>query len=218
MNNKLTAAIGFVAGVGAGFASCYILFKKKNESALDAKVESIKNTYEKLSGVEPADNKPDEIKEQKVDNAIKSTSASIVKKGSNHKDDEESSEDSDEDEDEDDGEYDDYETDEDYISTYYEDVVKSYKSDDPIQLITEPEYADTTNGYDKLEFTYYDGEEEHVIDVDTGHEVPDWMSLLGYDEGLLNHDLFDEYDGVVYIRNNHMCTDYMITRSSVAFN
>ena len=96
--------------------------------------------------------------------------------------------------------------------------MKSYKSDDPIQLITEPEYADTTNGYDKLEFTYYGGDEEHVIDVDTGHEVDNWMSLLGYDDGLLNDELFEEYGGVVYIRNNAMCTDYMVTKTSAAFN
>ena len=216
MNNKISASIGFVFGVGAGFAGCYAFFKKKNESAIEAKVESLKNTYEKLNNAAPAENKPDDIREQKIDNTISGSASSVIKKVSNKK---EAVDETDEDsEDSDDEDYDDYETDDSYISTYYEDVVKSYKSDDPIQLITEPEYADTTNGYDKLEFTYYGGDEEHVIDVDTGHEVDNWMSLLGYDDGLLNDELFEEYGGVVYIRNNAMCTDYMVTKTSAAFN
>lgn len=213
MNNKISAAVGFVAGVGAGFAGCYVLLKKKNELKLNEKVESLKNTYEKLGGAIKTDNKP-EATVKKIDKAIDKA----VDETFNRKVDDKvvkTTEDDEDADDEDEGEdYDDYEG---FEPTKYEEIVKSYREDDPIQLISEPEYADTTNGYDKKEFTYYDGDEEHVIDVDTGHEVPDWMSLLGYDDGLLNHELFEEYDGVVYIRNNAMCTDYMVTKSGVPF-
>lgn len=215
MNNKISAAVGFIAGVGAGFASCYVIFKKKNEATLDAKVESIKNTYEKLGGAIKNENKTEDAPKRPIDNTTEDVVKAVVNKVSIKKEDktEES-----EDDDEDDTEYDDYETDEDYISTYYEDIVKSYKDDDPIQLITMEEYESTVNGYDKRECTYYCGDEDHIVDVDTGHELDNWDSLLGYEHGLLNEDLFEEYDGIVYIRNNSMCTDYMITRSYSSFS
>lgn len=225
MNNKISAIIGFVAGIGAGFTGCYVYLKKKNEKKLTEEVESIKNTYEKLGSIDPSANKPDDIKNQdKIDKFYKDASDGIKSYVDNKQDtgDSEDEEESDEDQETDsydriDSYDDDYDIDSGDISEY-EKIVKSYSPDDSIILITEPEYADTTIGYDKKEVTIYvDGDEYHAVDVDTGHEMICWESELGYEEGLLNDELFEEYSGIVYIRNNDLCTDYLVSKSSAAW-
>lgn len=223
MNNKIiAAAIGFIAGVGTGFAANYILMKKKNEKQISEEVESIKNTYEKINNLD-APNKDKGVEAKIVNPAVPDG-------GSTNKD-EEGDTDASKDEDEeppanyifeDDsnedygGEPNDEEEEEEELSEYKQ-IVKQYINDPTavVYNITREDYEETAIDFEKREVTYYDTDEPTVIDIDTGHELEDWRYILGFEEGCLADKMFEEYSGMTFIRNDAYGMDFLVNYSNL---
>lgn len=217
MNNKIVAAaIGFIAGVGTGFAANYILMKKRNEKQIAEEVESIKNTYEKIGNLDTS-NKEVEVK---VVNPAAPESNSANKDG-------ESSTDTSKEEDEEphvdyifeDDSNEDYggEREEDEELSEYKQIVKQYINDPTavVYNITREDYEETAIDFEKREVTYYDTDEPTVIDIDTGHELEDWRYILGFEEGCLADKMFEEYSGMTFIRNDAYGMDFLVNYSNL---
>lgn len=217
MNNKIiAAAIGFIAGVGTGFAANYILMKKRNEKQLAEEVESIKNTYEKIGNLDA----PNKEVETKVVNPA-------VPEGDSANKDGESGSDTPKEEDEEppvdyifeDDSNEDYggDAEEDEELSEYKRIVKQY-SNDPTTVvynITREDYEENAIDFEKREVTYYDTDEPTVIDIDTGHELEDWRYILGFEEGCLADKMFEEYSGITFIRNDAYGMDFLVNYSNL---
>ena len=217
MNNKIiAAAIGFIAGIGAGFAASYILMKKKNEKRVAEEVESIKNTYEKIGNIDAKSNK--EEGEEKTVNEAKE-----VEDGDNSKD--ESEDDGGEDHTDyifEDDSNEDYggelnDDSEDEELSEYKQIVKQYINDPTavVYNITREDYEENAIDFEKREVTYYDTDEPTVIDIDTGHELEDWRYILGFEEGCLADKMFEEYSGITFIRNDAYGMDFLVNYSNL---
>lgn len=217
MNNKIiAAAIGFIAGIGTGFAASYILMKKKNEKRVAEEVESIKNTYEKIGNIDAKSNK--EESEEKTVNEAKE-----VEDGGNSKD--ESEDDSGEDHTDyifEDDSNEDYggelnDDSEDEELSEYKQIVKQYINDPTavVYNITREDYEENAIDFEKREVTYYDTDEPTVIDIDTGHELEDWRYILGFEEGCLADKMFEEYSGITFIRNDAYGMDFLVNYSNL---
>lgn len=218
MNNKIiAAAIGFIAGVGTGFAANYILMKKRNEKQLAEEVESIKNTYEKIGNLDAPN------KEVKVVNPAAPEGDSANKDGGSGTDtpkeeDEEPPVDYifEDDSNEDYGEELDDDSEDEELSEYKQ-IVKQYINDPTATVynITREDYEENAIDFEKREVTYYDTDEPTVIDIDTGHELEDWRYILGFEEGCLADKMFEEYSGMTFIRNDAYGMDFLVNYSNL---
>lgn len=193
------AAAGAAAGIVVGGVSALIAAKAKYTKKLNEEVAAIKATYEKLNAA----------KEQSEPEA-----ADDSKKQEDEEEKEPAEEDSDDTEDEGGigSDYDILSSDEDD----YDRLIEPYKGDLTIYNISEYEYEDTRNGYDKQEVVFFDEEEPHMIYLDSGEEVPDWHAILGYDEGCLCEEMFDSLQEC-YVRNENWSIDFRVHRSSLEF-
>ena len=177
-NEAMFAGIGALAGAVIGGAAAFIIAKAQYTKKFNEEVAAIKATYEKLS-------KP---KDKPVDEDTASANDS-----KQEEDEEPAVEDSDDMEDEGGRGSDGYDgvPDDPVENDEYDQLIEPYSGDLTIYNISEYEYEDDRNGYDKQEIVFFDEEEPHAIYSETGEEVPDWPQLLGYDEGCLCDEMFD---------------------------
>lgn len=102
------------------------------------------------------------------------------------------------------------------VSEEYNEAIKEYTDRPIIYNISEYEFEDDSNNYDKMEVVFFDEEEPHCIKSDTGEELIDWPVLLGFDEGCLCDEMFDSLQEC-YVRNTVSCIDFRVHRSSLEY-
>lgn len=187
--NYIKGALLFMAGGAAGFGAGWLLFKKKSEIRADKEIEEVKAYYaEKLiSEKKRIDRLEDDSK--KINEAIESvySDAKIKDKTSYHKIGKE------------------------------EEIVKAEKEspeeDEPTKpyLITEEEFLNDKNDYDKISLTYY------MFDDTLADECDEMIDV----EENISSDIYNQIatsDEDLYVRNNAIQTDFEIMRIEGSFH
>ena len=184
----------FVSGVTVGGFLGYKIIEKKYSDKLETEVNRRIDEYVLNNKKEEKHTEPTEIKKENVADKINynSVTKNYISSEDNEEDDEETNE-------EDDGKEDEPEVN-DYIS--------DDSSRDPYE-ITEEEYDDNSNEFEKESLYYYRGNYTLVDDSDNVVDTEDADILLGSDwVDLMNNN------GIIYIRNEKVKTDYEIVVNS----
>jgi hypothetical protein len=104
----------------------------------------------------------------------------------------------------------------------YMELLTSYEGTEDIYLITQEDFDNNSFGHTQKTYVIYDQSEDgemHVMEED-GDEVEanKWHDELGYQEGVLDFDLFDAYDDHnIYIRNDQIATDFEVHLSDLTW-
>lgn len=208
----MRGVIGFVAGltVGAvgGFFAAKFALKKSYDKKLETEIGSIKDTAnlmaerkakKKAEQTKTEDTAKPEVKDDDDDFSPKVFVKPIV-------------------------EIDDYGGEDDDIGEFENDVPspsRDYygqlqdilKKEGKPYNIEREEYEDNRN-FEKVDVTYDTSREEFVNDR-TGELMEDGAILLGYDAGCLDDDRAWPDDGLYYIRNERLSTDYCVSKVAV---
>lgn len=183
-----------IFGVGAalGFGSGYLYFKKKYERIANTEIDEVKAYYaEKLISEKKRLDKLEEDS-KKIDDAIKDIYP--VKKEAKTNYNKVSETDKKE-----------------------EEIVKaeaeSPEEDEPTKpyLITEEEFLNDKNDYDKISLTYY------IFDDTLADECDEMIDI----EETISSDIYDQIAGSdedLYVRNNTLQTDFEIMRVESSFH
>lgn len=181
----------FVSGVTVGGFLGYKIIEKKYNDKLEIEVNRRIDEYVLNNKKEEKHTEPTKIKKENIVDKINYNN--VTKNYISSEDNEEK-----EVKEEDDGKEDAPE-------------VNDYISDDPRDPyeITEEEYEDTSNDFEKESLYYYRGNYTLVDDSDNVVDVEDADILLGSDwADLMNNN------GIIYIRNEKVKTDYEIVVNS----
>lgn len=184
----------FVSGVTVGGFLGYKIIEKKYSEKLETEVNRRIDEY--VLNNKKEEKKHTEQIEIKKENAADKINYNSVTK--NYISSEDNEEDDEETKEEDDGKED-------------EPEVNDYISDDPRDPyeITEEEYDDNSNEFEKESLYYYRGNYTLVDDSDNVVDTEDADILLGSDwVDLMNNN------GIIYIRNEKVKTDYEIVVNS----
>lgn len=185
----------FVSGVTVGGFLGYKIIEKKYNEKLETEVNRRIDEY--VLNNKKEEKKHTEPIEVKKENAVDKINYNNVTK--NYISSEENEEDNEETKEEDDDGKED------------EPEVNNYISDDPRDPyeITEEEYDDNSNEFEKESLYYYRGNYTLVDDSDNVVDTEDADILLGSDwVDLMNNN------GIIYIRNEKVKTDYEIVVNS----
>lgn len=185
----------FVSGVTVGGFLGYKIIEKKYNEKLETEVNRRIDEY--VLNNKKEEKKHTEPIEVKKENAVDKINYNNVTK--NYISSEENEEDNEETKEEDDDGKED------------EPEVNDYISDDPRDPyeITEEEYDDNSNEFEKESLYYYRGNYTLVDDSDNVVDTEDADILLGSDwVDLMNNN------GIIYIRNEKVKTDYEIVVNS----
>lgn len=185
----------FVSGVTVGGFLGYKIIEKKYNEKLETEVNRRIDEY--VLNNKKEEKKHTEPIEVKKENAVDKINYNNVTK--NYISSEENEEDNEETKEEDDDGKED------------EPEVNNYISDDPRDPyeITEEEYDDNSNEFEKESLYYYRGNYTLVDDSDNVVDTEDADILLGSDwVNLMNNN------GIIYIRNEKVKTDYEIVVNS----
>lgn len=182
----------FGAGAALGFGSGYLYFKKKYERIANTEIDEVKAYYaEKLISEKKRLDKLEEDS-KKIDDAIKDIYP--VKKEAKTNYNKVSETDKKE-----------------------EEIVKaeaeSPEEDEPTKpyLITEEEFLNDKNDYDKISLTYY------IFDDTLADECDEMIDI----EETISSDIYDQIAGSdedLYVRNNTLQTDFEIMRVESSFH
>lgn len=102
----------------------------------------------------------------------------------------------------------------------YMELLSSYEGTEDIYLITQEDFDNNAFGHAQKTYVIFDQSDDgemHVMEED-GEEVEAnrWHDELGYQEGVLDFDLFDAYDDHnIYIRNDQIATDFEVNLSEL---
>ena len=184
----------FVSGVTIGGFLGYKIIEKKYNDKLETEVNRRIDEYVLNNKKEERHTEPMKIKKENI--ADKINYNNVTKNYISSEDNEEKEETKEED----DGKEDEPEVN-DYIS--------DDSSRDPYE-ITEEEYDDTSNEFEKESLYYYRGNYTLVDDSDNVVDTEDADILLGSDW----LDLMMNENGIIYIRNEKVKTDYEIVVNS----
>ena len=185
----------FVSGVTVGGFLGYKIIEKKYNDKLETEVNRRIDEYVLNNKKEEKHTEPMKIKKENI--ADKINYNNVTKNYI-------SSEDNEEKEIKEIKEEDDGKEDEPEVNDYISDD----SSRDPYE-ITEEEYDDTSNDFEKESLYYYRGNYTLVDDSDNVVDVEDADILLGSDWA----DLMNE-NGIIYIRNEKVKTDYEVVVNS----
>lgn len=183
----------FVSGVTVGGFLGYKIIEKKYSEKLETEVNRRIDEY--VINNKKEEKKHTETAEIKKENAVDKINYNNVTKNYISSEDNEEKE----------------ETKEEYDGKEDEPEVNDYISDDPRDPyeITEEEYDDNSNEFEKESLYYYRGNYTLVDDSDNVVDTEDADILLGSDwVNLMNNN------GIVYIRNEKVKTDYEIVVNS----
>lgn len=181
----------FAVGAAVGVGGSFIYFKKKYKSEADEEINEVRKYYQEKFDKEKA--RIDKLEEEsnKIDKAIKEYEKIDTKKVK--------------------VKYNKVEEDKE------EEIVKaeaeSPEEDEPTKpyLITEEEFLNDKNDYDKISLTYYmfddtlADESDEMIDIEENISTDIYNQIAGSDEDL-------------YVRNNTLQTDFEIMRVEGSFH
>ena len=181
----------FAVGAAVGVGGSFIYFKKKYKSEADEEINEVRKYYQEKFDKEKA--RIDKLEEEsnKIDKAIKEYEKIDTKKVK--------------------VKYNKVEEDQE------EEIVKaeaeSPEEDEPTKpyLITEEEFLNDKNDYDKISLTYYmfddtlADESDEMIDIEENISTDIYNQIAGSDEDL-------------YVRNNTLQTDFEIMRVEGSFH
>lgn len=204
--------VGFVAGAAIGSAITFVAtrlsLKSKYQKKYDADILAIKDTNqlmaERKAKKQEGENKGET---EKSDEKEDENSDAPFKKGGFIKPKVEIEDYGGEDDDI--GEFENDMTDRNYYSQL-QDILK--KEGKPYNITCE-EFEDNT-GFDKVDVTYDQSREEY-IDERTGEPLEDGAIVLGWEAGCLDDDRAWPDDGLYYIRNERISTDFCVTKVAV---
>ena len=208
MKGIVNFAAGAIAGSIVTFVATRISLKRKYQKKYDADISAIKDTNQ-LMAERKARKQENEAKsdEEKSDEKEDENSDAPFKKGGFIKPKVEIEDYGGEDDDI--GEFENDMNDRNYYGQI-QDILK--KEGKPYNI--EREEFEENTGFDKVDVTYDQSREEY-IDERTGEQLEDGAILLGWQEGCLDDDLAWPDDGLYYIRNERISTDFCVTKVAV---
>lgn len=101
----------------------------------------------------------------------------------------------------------------------YEWAMGTYNGSEDVVLITKEEWCSNDLGYEIRNYIFFENEESgetHMIDED-GKDVDGWEYEVGFNDGNLDEEMFDKYDGTVYVRNDQICVAFSIRKSTCEY-
>lgn len=203
--------IGFIAGAAIGSAVTFVAtrlsLKKKYQKKYDEEIGAIKDTNKLMAERKAKKSKAETDSSETAEEESSEDNDVPFKKGGFIKPKVEILDPGGEDDD-----IGEFENDK-VARDYYSQLQGILKKEGKPYNITCEDYEET-RGFDKVEVTYNEAREEFV-DERTGELMDDGPEIMGWSEGCLDDDRAWPDDGLYYIRNERLSTDFCVTKVAV---